>query len=96
MYSIWNKPMAAVYQNCPSRIRETAGAIPTARAVVNGKEILLNDYVRVFYSHCALRPACHECPFVATERKTDMTIGDFWHIEEKMPEFLMKAVILCY
>lgn len=60
---------------------------PTARAVVNGKEILLNDYVRVFYSHCALRPACHECPFAATERKTDMTIGDFWHIEEKMPEF---------
>lgn len=60
---------------------------PTAKAVIDGKEILLKDYVRIFYNRCALRPSCHECPFAKTERKTDITIGDFWHIEEKMPDF---------
>lgn len=60
---------------------------PTAKVDIDGREVLLNDYVRIFYNRCALRPSCHVCPFATTERKTDMTIGDFWHIEDKMPEF---------
>ena len=44
-------------------------------------------YVKVFYNQCALRPSCYECPYATTERKTDMTIGDFWHIEETIPDF---------
>lgn len=61
--------------------------IPTAVAVVNGNEIPIKDYVRVFYNRCALRPSCHKCPFSTMERKTDITIGDFWHIEETIPDF---------
>ena len=34
-----------------------------------------------------LRLSCYECPYATTERKTDMTIGDFWHIEETIPDF---------
>lgn len=34
-----------------------------------------------------LRPSCYECLYATTERKTDMTIGDFWHIEETIPDF---------
>lgn len=60
---------------------------PTAIAVVNGNEIPIKDYVRVFYNRCALRPSCHKCPFATTERKTDITIGDFWHIEKTIPDF---------
>lgn len=60
---------------------------PTAKVVINGSEILVKDYVNVFYNRCALRPSCHECPFATMERNTDITIGDYWHIEEKMPEF---------
>ena len=60
---------------------------PTARVCINEKEILLKEYVKVFYNRCALRPSCHVCPFATTERKTDMTIGDYWHIEEKIPDF---------
>ena len=44
-------------------------------------------YVKVFYNRCALRPSCYECPYATTERKTDITIGDFWHIEETIPDF---------
>lgn len=60
---------------------------PTAVAVINKNEIPLNDYVRVFYNRCALRPSCHKCPFATIERKTDLTIGDFWHIEMTIPDF---------
>lgn len=60
---------------------------PVAFARINGQEILIEDYVKVFYSKCALRPSCHRCPYTTTERKTDITIGDFWHIEETIPDF---------
>lgn len=60
---------------------------PTAYVKVNGKEKLIKDYVKVFYNRCALRPSCYECPYATTERKSDMTIGDFWHIEETIPDF---------
>lgn len=60
---------------------------PTAVVTINRKEVSLKEYVKVFYNQCALRPSCHECPYATTERKTDMTIGDFWHIEEKIPDF---------
>lgn len=55
--------------------------------MINGKEILISDYVRVFYNRCALRPSCHECPYATTERKTDMTMGDFWYIEDTISDF---------
>lgn len=60
---------------------------PTAFCVVNGKDVPLKKYMHIFYNRCALRPSCHVCPFATTERKTDLTIGDFWHIEEKIPDF---------
>lgn len=60
---------------------------PTAYVKVNGKERMIKDYVRVFYNKCALRPSCYKCPYATIERKTDITIGDFWHIEEKIPDF---------
>lgn len=60
---------------------------PTAVAVINGQEVSIKDYVKIFYNRCALRPSCHICPYATTERKTDITIGDFWHIEETIPDF---------
>lgn len=60
---------------------------PTAVAVINGEEVSLKEYVRVFYSRCAVRPSCHKCPYATMERMVDMTIGDFWHIEETIPDF---------
>lgn len=60
---------------------------PTAYVKAGDQEHLIKDYVRVFYNRCALRPSCYECPYATTERKTDLTIGDFWHIEETIPDF---------
>ena len=60
---------------------------PTAYVVVNGKEKFINNYVKIFYNRCALRPSCYECPYATIERKTDITIGDYWHIDETIPDF---------
>lgn len=60
---------------------------PTAIAKINGKEISIKEYSCIFYNKCALRPSCHKCPYASTKRYTDVTIGDFWHIEEKLPDF---------
>lgn len=60
---------------------------PTAYARIKGKEIFLKNYVGMFYSKCALRPSCHTCKYATIGRKSDITIGDFWHIEDTIPDF---------
>lgn len=60
---------------------------PTAVASINGDEVFLNEYVKIFYNRCALRPSCYKCAYSKTKRYVDMTIGDYWHIDEKMPDF---------
>lgn len=60
---------------------------PTAFVVAAGHEVLISDYVEIFYNRCALRPSCHECPYATTERKVDITIGDYWGIDKVMPDF---------
>ena len=60
---------------------------PFAFARIDGMEVPLQDYVNIFYSKCALRPSCHVCPYAAVQRDSDMTIGDFWGIENVLPDF---------
>ena len=60
---------------------------PTAYVEVGGEEVSIRDYVRIFYNRCALRPSCYECPYATMTRKTDITIGDFWGIDERIPDF---------
>lgn len=59
---------------------------PTAVVKAGGKEVSIREYVKVFSGRYDLRPSCHKCPYAAIERKSDITIGDFWHIEDKIPD----------
>ena len=59
----------------------------TAVAMINGNEIPIKDYVRVSHNCCALCPSCYKCPFATIERKIDIVIEDFWHIDETIPDF---------
>ena len=54
---------------------------------INGKEVSISDYVSIFYNKCALRPSCYEYSNATTERKVDLTVGDFWGIDKVMPDF---------
>lgn len=41
----------------------------------------------LFYRHNILRPSCHKCNYANIHRPADITIADFWGIEEINPEF---------
>jgi coenzyme F420-reducing hydrogenase beta subunit len=44
-------------------------------------------YYTLFLWNVILRPSCFRCPFANLQRSSDITIGDFWGIENSMPEF---------
>lgn len=58
---------------------------------VNQKEYVSsaeNDtFYRLFLSNTILRASCYNCSFSNLTRPSDITIGDFWGIENSMPEF---------
>lgn len=49
---------------------------------VNGKQISSRNYATLFLGHNILRPSCFKCPYKNTERLADITLGDYWGIDE--------------
>lgn len=56
----------------------------------NGKRQSLpvsrEPYMRAFLSNACLRPSCHDCRFKKKDRDSDLTLADFWGIDEVCPE----------
>ena len=50
---------------------------------------LSGAWKNIFYNNCVVRPSCSSCEFVdhAKNRAADITVSDFWGIEENHPEF---------
>ena len=46
-----------------------------------------NVFIKGFNKNLYLRPSCYDCSFKGVERCSDITIGDFWGIEQHYPEF---------
>ena len=44
-------------------------------------------YESMFLNNLSLRPSCYECKFTKTERYGDITLGDFWGIGKKYPQW---------
>lgn len=49
-----------------------------------------NLWYKIFYSRIALRPSCYECIFMDIARAGDISIGDYWGIENVNGSFLDK------
>lgn len=45
-----------------------------------------NSYMQFFLKNLSLRPSCYHCAFKGTIRQSDFTLGDFWGIENVLPE----------
>lgn len=43
-------------------------------------------YMRAFLSKLYLRPSCYSCHAKGVERKSDITLADFWGVEKIMPQ----------
>lgn len=53
----------------------------------NGSKINSEIFKNLFYGHEILRPSCYSCRWKNTKRVGDITIGDFWGIDEACPGF---------
>ncbi len=42
---------------------------------------------RIFFSDLVLRKKCHDCNYCTAYKPADITMGDFWGIEELLPNF---------
>lgn len=54
----------------------------------NGEEISIAKYRRIYTDRYTIRQSCFSCPYTRMNRDTDITIGDFWHMEKSMPDFV--------
>lgn len=43
-------------------------------------------YMRAFLKDVCLRPSCYECEFKSLHRQSDITLADFWGIQNILPE----------
>lgn len=55
----------------------------------SGKRVVIDydrsGFLRGFATGLFFRPSCSSCPFAQTQRISDLTIGDYWGIERKIP-----------
>lgn len=56
----------------------------------NGRQYRENIWIQYYkhwmYSHYILRPSCHHCVFTNLNRPGDITLGDFWNIDNVCPD----------
>ena len=45
-----------------------------------------DPYLHAFLDNLCLRPSCHDCAFKGATRNSDLTLADFWGIQDIMPE----------
>ncbi len=53
----------------------------------NGKKVSKRIYTDLFYKHVALRPSCGVCGYTNLHRPSDITLADFWGIDNAVPGF---------
>lgn len=50
------------------------------------KKLSQDEYMRAFLTDLCLRPSCYECQFKGLNRMSDITLADFWGIQNIAPE----------
>ena len=63
---------------------------PFAYALTDHGEVELKEFINIYYGNYITRPACSKCPYCSFERTSDITIGDFWGINDVYPEYYNK------
>jgi coenzyme F420-reducing hydrogenase beta subunit len=46
----------------------------------------LDAYYALFLSNLVLRPCCYHCKYASTQRRSDLTLGDFWGVKKYHPD----------
>ena len=56
------------------------------KSVLLSEPLDKNIFLRGFLADLYLRPSCHACPVKKFKSGSDVTIGDFWGVQNVMPE----------
>ena len=51
-----------------------------------GADLNTDLYLKGFLQNLYLRPSCYQCAFCKKNRPVDITMADFWGVQEEMPE----------
>lgn len=46
-----------------------------------------DPYSQMYFQNLLIRPSCFYCPYCRPDRNSDFTLGDFWGIEKRWPDF---------
>ena len=46
----------------------------------------LDAYYALFLANLTLRPCCYGCQYATTQRRADLTLGDFWGVKQHHPD----------
>lgn len=74
------------------RSKETGWINYSVKAIQSRKTLFMEDhkdniFMRGFLHELYSRPSCHDCRFKGNASKADITLADFWGIEEILPDF---------
>ena len=50
------------------------------------RSLLKDPFMEAFLGNACLRPSCHNCRFKRVSRVSDLTLADFWGVEDACPE----------
>ena len=51
------------------------------------KDLSTDEFIQGFLKNVYLRPSCYVCSFKTLNRQGDITLGDFWGIQNILPDF---------
>lgn len=53
----------------------------------NGRKVVRETFRVLFYKNIMLRESCAVCPYDLANRRSDMTMADFWGVDAVLPEY---------
>ena len=67
------------------RGNSSSALLADGRKITGDKRV--DAFVNTYYSDCITRPSCYACPYTSRQRVSDLTISDYWGIENECPDF---------
>lgn len=81
----WKKYGFVVRYSADHREGEKFGLSPVKTYYEERESLYENLFMRGFQNNLYLRPSCHNCPAKGGKSHSDITIADFWGIENVIP-----------
>ena len=82
----WKKFGFVVYAKCSSE-KDINKGLSTESRVLLHEPFYENVFMKGFLCDIFLRPSCYACPAKSGKSGADITLGDFWGIENHFPKF---------